>query len=179
MGTFQTARVVPFSAGAFYFGTTQGSSSDAASMAGLVIDGGWPAGKNKFGIGLGGKLYFYQYIDETLVYPIWGGRIQIPENSLADLSLGVDIWGFHPAELRLQVSRVVGQFEPHCCLALANLFYESRDNDLDIFADGSLSFTGGVMFQPGADSNTRLAFEVEAGQLWDVVGFGLALLWQP
>lgn len=178
MGTFETARVTGFRAGATYFGTGETDEEEAWSMPGVFIEGGFPAGPSRFGLGLHIKAMVSVGEDDGFL-AVWGGKLQIPENSLVDAAVGVDVWGILPGELKLHLSRRIGLFEPYLCVAAADfLDYDDDDDDdfIDIFSgDGLFSFTLGTMVRLGRSSGWRLALEAEGGEVWQAPGFGAGL----
>lgn len=174
MGTMETARVVPFRLGGTYF--TFLTEDDDLKMPGLFMEGGWPAGPGRFGVGLHLKLLVSVETDDTGFLGIWGAKLQLPENSLMDIALAVDVWGYFPGEVKLHLSKPIGVFEPYVCLALANFLTDDDDDDgINFLGDGVLSFTAGTMVSLGRDSRWSLAAEVETGSAWESPGIGAGL----
>jgi hypothetical protein len=116
--------------------------------------------------------------DDFGFFPVWGGKLQIPQNSIADVAVGIDVWGIYPGELKLFISRRFGIFEPYSCIAGAN-FLDLNDNDnnnFDLFGDGVFSYTFGMMIELGRETGWVLAAELEGGDVWESPGLGIAVL---
>lgn len=175
MGTFQTARVVPFRVGGYCFGLTGVDDEGPSFLPGVILDGGWPAGPGRFGIGLNLKLMGELGDGDTGFMAVWGAKLQLPENRIVDVALGVDFWAYYPGELKLILSRRLGILEPYACIGAANFIGDDDDGN-DFFGGGILTFTGGTMIRLGADSGWLMAVEAEGGSAWESVGFGIALL---
>lgn len=174
MGTMETARVVPFRLGGTYF--TLLSGDDDLNMPGLFMEGGWPAGPGRFGVGLHLKLLVSIETDDTGFLGIWGAKLQLPENPLMDIALAVDVWGYYPGEVKLHLSKPMGIFEPYVCVALANFLTDDDDDDgINFLGDGVLGFTAGTMVSLGRNSPWSLATEVETGSAWESPGIGAGL----
>lgn len=180
MGTFETARVVPLKVGATYFATIDTEEENSFTMPGIIVETGLPAGPARFGIGL--HLRATAVIrseqnddnDENGFMLVWGGKLQIPQNSFADIALGLDIWGYVPGEIKLFLSRRFGIIEPYAVLAVADII---NFNDSDILnADGLMSYTLGAMVELGSRSGWMLAAEFEGGNVWVSQGVGLGLI---
>ncbi|OPL17598.1 MAG: hypothetical protein AVO35_09205 [Candidatus Aegiribacteria sp. MLS_C] len=86
MGTFETARVAGFRAGVTYFGTGENDEEKAWSMPGVFLEGGFPAGPSRFGLGLHIKAMASVGEDDGFL-AVWGGKLQIPENFPGDAGL--------------------------------------------------------------------------------------------
>lgn len=130
MGSFETARVVPLKVGATYFATIDAEDDNAFIMPGIIIETGLPAAPARFGIGL--HLRTAVVIkseqnddndddDDHGFMVVWGGKLQIPQNSLVDIALGLDIWCYVPGEIKLFLSRRFGIIEPYAILAVADI----------------------------------------------------------
>ena len=52
MGTFETARVVPFKVGATCFTTVDADEDDSFTIPSIIVETGLPAGPSRFGLGL-------------------------------------------------------------------------------------------------------------------------------
>jgi len=178
MGTFDTARVVPLKAGATFFTTVDSNEDSSYAMPGIILAAGYPAGPARFGIGLHLRLAAFIGIDDTDddgAMVVWGGKLQLPQNSFADIALAVDIWGFYPGELKLLLSRRLGIIEPYICLGIAAFI--NANTDIDILAtDGLISYTLGTMIEFGRGSGWVLAAEIEAGDVWASPGVGIGLI---
>lgn len=175
MGTFQTARVAPLRVGGFYFTSVGSDESNHFTMPGVIIEGGWPAGLNRFGIGLNVRLIGVIEDDGDIgFFPVWGGKLQLPQNSVVDVAVGLDVWAYYPGEVKLLLSRQLGIFEPYTCLSAVNFL--NSDNDINLFDDGSLSYTIGMMIELGSTSGWMMAVELEGGNVWKSPGIGLAVL---
>lgn len=175
MGTFQTARVVPFRIGGYCFGLSDGEGG-SIFIPGVILDGGWPAGPGRFGIGLNLKLMGELGNESTGFMAVWGAKFQIPENSIVDMALGVDFWVYYPGEIRLTLSRSLGILEPYACIGVANFIDDDDGDGVNLFGEGILTFTGGTMIRLGPESGWLVAVEAEGGQAWESPGFGIALL---
>ena len=177
MGTFETARVVPFKVGATYFTTIDANEDDSFNMPGIVVEAGLPAGPSRFGIGLHlrvATLFGSEENDDNGFMIVWGGKLQMPQNSIVDIALGLDIWGYVPGEIKFFLSRRFGIIEPYAILAVADLI---NFNDSDILnADGIMSYTLGTMVELGSGSGWMLAAEFEGGNVWVSQGVGLGLI---
>ncbi len=188
MGTFETARVVPFKAGVTYFTTFNAEEGDSSATAddnsfsipGIILEAGWPAGPSRFGIGLHLKTGALLKDNDSGIVLVWGGKLQIPENSLADFAIGIDIWSYVPGEIKLFVSRRFGIVEPYVIVGVADflsIFDDDNDNSINIFRDnGLVSYTIGTMVEFGKGSGWMFTAEVEAGDVWVSPGLGLALI---
>lgn len=178
MGTFETARVVPFKAGVTYFTTFDSDEDDSFGLPGIAVETGWPAGPARFGIGLHLRATAVIGADDGFM-TVWGGKVQMPLNSLADFAIGLDVWGIFPGEIKLLVSRRFGIVEPYASLGVAG-FIDVDDDDegsIDIFSDdGLMSFTLGTMVELGRESGWVLAAEIEAGDVWESPGVGLGFI---
>ncbi|NOQ21104.1 MAG: hypothetical protein GQ565_00440 [Candidatus Aegiribacteria sp.] len=177
MGTFETARVVPFKLGATYFATIDASEDDSFTMPGMILETGWPAAPARFGLGLhlrATAVIGSDQNDDNGFMIVWGGKLQIPQNSLIDIALGLDIWGYVPGEIKLYLSRRFGIIEPYVILAVAELI-DFRDSDI-LNADGLTSYTLGTMIELGSGSGWALAAEFEGGDVWVSQGVGLGLI---
>jgi hypothetical protein len=172
MGTFETARVVPLRMGATYF--TSISGSGGVSMPGLFIEGGWPAGPGRFGVGLHLELMASLGDRDRGFMGLWGAKLQLPRNPVLDVALGADMWGYFPGEIKLLLSRVIGNVEPYGCLAVATVI-TADDDGPDQRGDGIFSLTAGVAANLGARSAWSLAVEVEGGSAWESPGAGAGL----
>ncbi|MCK5117280.1 MAG: hypothetical protein KAR44_11820 [Candidatus Aegiribacteria sp.] len=176
MGTFETARVVPLKVGATYFTTVNADEQESFTIPGMVLENGWPADQSRFGVGLhlrvGAFIHNDPEDDNGLMF-VWGGKVQIPQNSIVDIAFGLDIWGYVPGEIKLLVSRRLGIIEPYAILSIADLI-DFHDSDV-LNADGLMSYTLGTMVRLGNRSNWMLAAEFEGGNVWvsQGVGFGL------
>ena len=181
MGTFETARVVPLKIGATYFTTVDSEDTDSTStfgMPGLIFEAGWPAGPSRFGVGFHLRAAAVIETDDDGFLLVWGGKLQLPQNSLADIALGVDVWGYYPGEFKLFVSKQLGIIEPYACLGVVG-FLDSDDDDddsIDIFGDGVMTYTLGTMVEFGSGSGWMLAVEVEGGDVWVSPGVGVGLI---
>lgn len=178
MGTFETARVVPFKIGATYFTTVDSNEDDSYGMPGIIVETGLPAGPARFGIGLHLKVAAFIGIDgsdDDGALVIWGGKVQLPRNSIADIGVGVDFWGYYPGEIKLLISRRLGIIEPYICLGVAGFLNADTDNDI-LATDGLVSYTLGTMIEFGSGSGWMLAAEIEAGDVWASPGVGLGLI---
>lgn len=177
MGTFETARVVPLKVGATYFTTIDADEDDSFSMPGLVVEAGLPAGPSRFGIGVHLRAAVHiasdQNDDDGFII-VWGGKLQIPQNSFADIALGVDIWGYVPGEIKFFLSRRFGIIEPYVILGVADII-DFNDSDI-LNADGIMSYTFGTMVELGSGSGWMLAAEYEGGNVWVSQGVGLGLI---
>ena len=177
LGTFQTARVVPLRIGALYYGAAGTDADNSLAMPGLFIEGGWPAGPGRFGIGLNLKLLTdVGSGDNNSFLGVWGAKLQLPENHMLDIAVGVDVWAYYPGELKLFLSRRIGILEPYACVGAANFLRDDDDDDIDFFGDGIFTFTGGTMVRLGSDSGWLIGAEVEGGSAWNSTGFGFSLL---
>ena len=186
MGTFETARVVPFKAGVTYFTTFNEEEDDSSSSAddnsfgipGIILEAGWPAGPSKFGIGLHLRAGAFLQEDDNGAVLVWGGKLQIPENSIADIAIGLDIWGYVPGEIKLLISRRFGIIEPYATVGVVNFLSILDDDDsIDIFGDnGLISYTLGTMVEFGRGSGWMFVAEVEAGDVWATPGLGLGFV---
>jgi len=177
MGTFETARVVPLKVGATYFTTVESHEDNSFSMPGIIVETGWPAGPARFGIGLHLRAAaIIEENDDDWFMIVWGGKIQIPQNGLVDIALGLDVWGYFPGEVKLFVSRKIGSIEPYICLGIAD-FIDYKNNDIDVLStDGLVSYTFGTMVELGGDSGWMLAAEIEGGKVWASPGVGFGLI---
>ncbi len=177
MGTFETARVVPLKIGATYFTTVDSNEDDSYGMPGIIVETGWPAGPSRFGIGLHLRAAAFlgtDGTDDNGVLVIWGSKLQLPQNSIADIALGVDFWGYYPGEIKLLLSRRIGILEPYACVGVAAFL--DANTDIDILAtDGLVSYTFGTMIEFGSGSGWILAAEIEGGDVWASPGVGLGL----
>ncbi len=179
MGTFETARVVPLKVGATYFATLDASEDDTFNMLGIILETGWPAAPSRFGLGLHIRATALIGSDENNdddngFMIVWGGKLQIPQNSLVDIALGLDMWAYVPGEIKLFLSRRFGIIEPYAVLGVADLI---NFNDSDILnADGIMSYTLGTMVELGSGSGWMLAAEFEGGNVWVSQGVGLGLI---
>ncbi len=184
MGTFETARVVPFKVGATYFTTVDSNEDNSFIMPGIIVETGLPAGPAQFGLGLhlrvGAIIETYDDDnenndeDDVGVLIVWGGKLQIPQNSLVDIALGLDIWAYVPGEIKLFLSRRFGIIEPYVILGVADLI-DFNDSDI-LNADGIMSYTIGTMVELGSGSGWMLAAEFEGGNAWVSPGVGLGLI---
>lgn len=177
MGTFETARVVPFKVGATYFATIDANEDDSFSMPGMVVEAGWPADTARFGIGLhlrAATLIASDQNDDNGFMIVWGGKIQIPQNSIVDIAFGLDIWGYVPGEIKFYLSRRFGIIEPYVILAVADLI-DFNESDI-LNADGIMSYTLGTMVELGSGSGWMLAAEFEGGNVWVSQGVGVGLI---
>jgi hypothetical protein len=177
MGTFETARVTKFRAGATYFGTAESEDDDSWSMPGIFLEGGFPAGPSRFGLGLHIKVAASVGDDDGFI-GVLGAKLQFPENGLADIAVGVDLWGILPGEARLHISREVGVFEPYICVAAVDFLDYDDDDDgsIDIFSgQGLISFTAGTMLELGQGARWKMAAEIETGEVWEAPGFGAGI----
>ena len=178
MGTFETARVVPFKVGATYFTTVDSNEGNSFSMPGAIVEAGFPAGPGRFGIGLHlrvAALIGINGTDDDGAMVVWGGKLQLPQNSFADIALGVDVWGYYPGEIKFLVSRRFGVLEPYICLGVAGFI--DLNTDIDVLAtDGLVSYTLGTMVGLGRESGWMLAAEIEAGDVWASPGIGMGLI---
>ena len=177
MGTFETARVVPFKVGATYFATIDANEDDSFSMPGIVVETGWPADPARFGIGLhlrAARLIASDQNDDNGFMIVWGGKLQIPQNSIVDIALGLDIWGYVPGEIKFFLSRRFGIIEPYVILAVADLI-DFNESDI-LNADGIMSYTLGTMVELGSGSGLMLAAEFEGGNVWVSQGVGVGLI---
>jgi hypothetical protein len=172
MGTFETARVVPLRMGAHYFRSISGDGG--VSMPGLFIEGGWPAGPGRFGMGLHLELMASLGDRDRGFIGLWGAKLQLPRNPILDIALGADMWGYFPGEIKLHVSRVIGPLEPYACLAAVTVITEDNDGQ-DQTGDGIFSITAGIAARLGSGSPWSLAAEVEGGSAWDSPGAGAGL----
>ncbi|MCD4776928.1 MAG: hypothetical protein K8S15_12865 [Candidatus Aegiribacteria sp.] len=177
MGTFETARVVPLKVGATYFTTVESNEDNSFSMPGIIVETGLPAGPARFGIGLHLRVAaVLEENDDNGFMLVWGGKIQIPENSLVDIALGLDVWGYFPGEVKLYISRRIGSIEPYICIGIAD-FIDYKNNDIHVLStDGLVSYTMGTMVELGGDSGWMLAAEIEGGKVWASPGVGLGLI---
>jgi len=188
MGTFETARVVPFKIGATYFTTINSDDADNGDdddddtfgMPGIIIETGWPAGPSRFGVGLHLRAAGVIDTDDDGFILVWGGKLQLPQNSFADIALGVDIWGYYPGEIKLFVSRQLGLIEPYGCVGVVGFLDDDDDDDdddtIDIFGDGVMTYTLGTMVEFGSGSGWMLAAEIEGGDVWVSPGVGVGLI---
>ncbi len=184
MGTFETARVVPFKIGATYFTTIDSDDDDSGDddsfgMPGIIVETGWPAGPSRFGIGLHLRAAAVIETDDDGFMLVWGGKLQLPQNSFADIALGVDIWGYYPGEIKLFISRQLGIIEPYACLGVVGFLDADDDDDddtIDIFGDGMMTYTLGTMVEFGSGSGWMLAAEIEGGDVWVSPGVGVGLI---
>lgn len=182
MGTFETARVVPFKVGATYFATLDAEKDNSFNMPGIIVETGMPAGPAQFGLGLhlrAGAIIEandddFNDDDDTGVMIVWGGKVQIPQNSFMDIALGLDIWAYVPGEIKLFLSRRFGIIEPYVILGVADLI-DFNDSDI-LNADGIMSYTLGTMVELGSGSGWMLAAEFEGGNAWVSPGVGLGLI---
>ncbi|GEM_PF-2838116 len=178
MGTFETARVTTFRAGATYFATTESDENQSWNMPGIFLEGGFPGGPSRFGIGLHIKAALSVGDNDGFI-AVWGGKLQFPENRIADVAVAVDMWGLYfPGEIKLHLSKRMGIFEPYVCLAIVDFldYTEGDDGSIDIFSDeGNLSVTLGSMASLGNASAWKLAAELEAGPVWKACGFGAGI----
>ena len=177
MGTFETARVVPVKVGATYFTTIDANEDDSFNMPGVVFEAGLPAGLSRFGIGFHIRAAVHiasdQNDDDGFII-VWGGKLQIPQNNIVDIALGLEMWGYVPGEIKFFLSRRFGIIEPYAILAVADLI---NFNDSDILnADGIMSYTFGTMVELGSGSGWMLAAEFEGGNVWVSQGVGLGLI---
>ncbi len=186
MGTFETARVVPLKVGATYFKTID-SDDDSFGMPGIIVETGWPADPSRFGIGfhLRAAAVIETYADAVIESDddgfmiVWGAKVQLPQNSLVDIALGVDVWGYYPGEIKILMSRRFGILEPYACLGAVGFLDidEEHDGSIDIFGDdGMMSYTLGTMVEFGSGSGWMLAAEIEGGDVWVSPGVGLVLI---
>ncbi len=178
MGTFETARVVPFKVGATYFATVDASTENSFRMPGIVVETGMPAGPARFGLGLHLRASAFIVSDDSEdsngFYLVWGGKVQLPQNNIMDIALALDVWGYVPGEIKLFLSRRFGIIEPYAFLALAELI-DMKDSDI-LNAEGLLSYTVGTMIELGSGSGWKLAAEFEGGNVWVSQGVGLGLI---
>ena len=181
MGTFETARVVPFKIGATCF-TSIGDDEDDVSfvMPGIILEGGWPAGPGKFGIGLhmraAGVFESGEDADNGFMF-VWGGKVQLPQNSVADIAIGVDVWAYYPGELKLFLSKQLGPIEPYFAIGIAGFLNDDDDDDdVIVIDDGTMTYTAGTMIRFGTGSGWMLAAELEAGDVWTTPGVGFGLI---
>ena len=189
MGTFETARVVPLKIGATYFATVDSDvDDDSFGMPGIIVEAGWPAGLKRFGVGfhLRAAAVIETYVNEVTegdgdgFMIVWGAKVQLPQNSLVDIALGLDVWGFYPGEIKILMSRRFGILEPYACLGVVG-FLDTTDDDgnetIDIFGDdGLMSYTLGTMAEFGSGSGWKLAVEIEGGDVWVSPGVGVGLI---
>ena len=180
MGTFETARVVPLKIGATYFTTIDSEDDDSTStfgMPGIILEAGWPAGPSRFGVGFHLRAAAVIETDDDGFLLVWGGKLQLPQNSFADIALGVDVWGYYPGEIKLFVSRKLGILEPYACLGMVGFLDDDDDDDtIDIFGDGMMTYTLGTMVEFGSGSGWMLAAEIEGGDVWVSPGIGVGLI---
>ena len=176
MGTYETARVARFRAGATYFGAADPEDDETWSMPGIFLEAGLPAGASRFGLGLHIKAAASIGEDDGFI-AVWGAKLQLPENGLVDIAVGMDAWGILPGEIKLHLSRRLGAFEPYLCAAAVDfLDYDDDDSSIDLFSgDGIFSMTLGTMIEIGEGSGWKLAAEVEAGEVWEAPGFGAGI----
>jgi len=177
MGTFETARVVPLRVGGTYFTSIESKEDESFDMPGVFAETGWPAGPARFGIGLHLSISaVFEDNDSNGAMIVWGGKLQFPENSIADVALGLDIWGYFPGEIKLFVSRTLGVVEPYVCIGIAD-FVDNNNSDSEILStDGLVSYTLGTMVELGRNSGWVLAAEIEGGKVWAAPGVGLGLM---
>lgn len=176
MGTFETARVVPFKAGATCFTTVNADEDDSFTIPGMILEKGWPADQSRFGLGLhlrAGAFIINDPDDNDGFMFVWGGKVQIPQNNIVDIAFGLDIWGYVPGEIKLFISRRFEIIEPYVIVSIADLI-DFKDSDV-LNADGLMSYTLGTMVELGSGSGWMLAAEFEGGNVWvsQGVGFGL------
>lgn len=188
MGTFETARVVPLKVGATYFATVDSNvDDDSFGMPGIIVEAGWPAGPKRFGVGfhLRAAAVIETYVNELTegdgggFMIVWGAKIQLPQNSLVDIALGLDVWGYYPGEIKFLISKKIGIFEPYACLGAVGFLDTDEDDDgsIDIFGDdGLMSYTLGTMAEFGSGSGWMLAVEIEGGDVWVSPGVGAGLI---
>ncbi len=177
MGTFETARVVPLKVGATCFTTVDADEDDSFTIPGMVIEKGWPADQSRFGLGLhlrAGAFIHNDQDDDNGFMLVWGGKVQIPQNNIVDIALGLDIWGYVPGEIKLFVSRRLGIIEPYAVVSIADLI-DFHDSDV-LNADGFMSYTLGAMVELGSGSGWMLAAEYEGGNVWVSPGVGLGVI---
>lgn len=188
MGTFETARVVPLKIGATYFATVDSDvDDDSFGMPGIIVEAGWPAGPKRFGVGfhLRAAAVIETYVNEVTegdgdgFMIVWGAKVQLPQNSLVDIALGVDVWGYYPGEIKILMSRRFGILEPYACLGVVGFLDDDDDDDddtIDIFGDGLMTYTLGTMAEFGSGSGWMLAVEIEGGDVWVSPGVGVGLI---
>ncbi len=188
MGTFETARVVPLKIGATYFTTIDSDDDDNSfGMPGIIVEAGWPAGPSRFGVGfhLRAAAVIETYVNEVTegdddgFMIVWGAKVQLPQNSLVDIALGLDVWGYYPGEIKLLISKKIGIIEPYACLGAVGFLDTDDDDDgsIDIFGDdGLMSYTLGTMAEFGSGSGWMLAVEIEGGDVWVSPGVGVGLI---
>lgn len=188
MGTFETARVVPLKIGATYFATVDSDvDDDSFGMPGIIVEAGWPAGPKRFGVGfhLRAAAVIETYVNEVTegdddgFMIVWGAKVQLPQNSLVDIALGVDVWGYYPGEIKLLISKKIGIIEPYACLGIVGFLEtdEGDDGSIEIFGDdGLMSYTLGTMAEFGSGSGWMLAVEIEGGDVWISPGVGVGLI---
>ena len=166
MGTFETARVVPLRIGGTYFTSIESKEDESFVIPGIVLETGWPAGPARFGIGLHLRVAaVLEENDSNGAMIVLGGKLQIPQNSIADIALGLDIWGYFPGEIKLFVSRRIGAVEPYICLGIAD-FVDYNETDVDILSsDGLVSYILGTMVELDRNSGWILAAEIEGGKV--------------
>ncbi len=177
MGSFETARVVPLKAGITYFTTVESSEEDSFNMLGIIVETGFPAGPSKVGVGfhLRASLLGADDSDDGAIF-VWGSKLQLPENSLADMAVSIDFWGYYPSEIKLIFSKKLSILEPYCSLGIVG-FLESFNNDDDFLStDGLLSYTLGTMVDFAKGSGWLICAEVEAGDVWASPGIGFGLI---
>jgi hypothetical protein len=179
MGTFETARVVPFKIGATYFTSIESSEDDSFGMPGIVVETGWPAAAARFGIGLHLRVSAILAEDgDNGAMIIWGGKLQLPVNSIADIAFGLDMWGYFPGEMKLHISRKLGAIEPYVCIGIAD-FIDYNNSDSDILStDGLVSYTFGTMVELDRNSGWVIAAEIEGGKVWASPGIGIGIIKQ-
>ena len=177
MGTFETARVVPLKVGATLFKTIDSQDDDSFIIPGVIIETGWPAGPGRFGLGLHlrvSELIASSAEGDNDFLMVWGGKVQMPQNDIADLALGVDIWGFLPGEIKFFISRRFGIVEPYACLAVADII-DYNDSEV-LSSEGLVSYTMGTMIELGKGSGWMIAAEIEGGEVWISPGVGAGLI---
>ncbi len=177
MGTFETARVVPLKVGATCFTTVDADEDDSFTIPGMILEKGWPADQSRFGLGLHlrvGAFIYNDQEDDNGFMLVWGGKVQIPQNNIVDIALGLDIWGYVPGEIRLFMSRRFGIIEPYAVVSITDLI-DFNDSDV-LNADGFVSYTLGTLVKLGSGSGWMLAAEYEGGDVWVSPGIGVGLI---
>ena len=176
MGTFETARVVPLKIGGTYFTSVESSEDDSFGLPGVIFETGSPAGPARFGMGLHLRAAAMLAEDgDDGVMIIWGGKLQLPVNRVADIAFGLDVWGYFPGEIKLHISRRLGAIEPYLCIGIADFIdYNNTDSEI-LSSDGLVSYTLGTMIGLGS-SGWNIAAEIEGGKVWASPGVGLGIV---
>ena len=156
-GTFHTARVVPFSAGA------QAVYVNGDVVPGLNVETGLPASSWP---GLGVNVLAYNQDGDN--WGLCGGfRLQAPENGFADIAVEQDVVAGFPSRTALLASRQLGGWEPYGALGYRPKWEdEGEDGWLDleeVFGSG-VTATLGCIYHLSEGFGPKLGAELELGK---------------